>query len=137
MTEELKQKMLSYDEPFTLHNGIRFTDFADGYARAEADVTHESLNHWNAPHGGMLFTMADIVCGASTVTLRQESCVTVSTGINFIATAAEGAHLIAEGRVRKAGGRICYCDAEIHDDTGRLLVTASTTMYFTGHKLPL
>jgi uncharacterized protein (TIGR00369 family) len=137
MKEELKQKMLSYDEPFTLHNGIRFTDFADGYARAEADVTAASLNHWKGPHGGLLFTMVDIVCGASTVTLRQESCVTVNSSINFIATAQLGDHLIAEGRVRKQGGHMTYCDAEIHDAAGRLLVTATSTMYFTGKKLAL
>jgi uncharacterized protein (TIGR00369 family) len=135
MTEEFKEKLLSYDEPFTLHNGIRFTDFADGYARAEADVTADSLNHWGGPHGGMLFTMIDIACGASVVTLRQESCVTVASNINFIAAAKEGDHLIAEGRVRKQGGHMTFCDAEIHDGAGRLLATATSTMYFTGRKL--
>ena len=35
----------------------------------------------------------------------------------------------------KAGGKLVFCDSEIRDETGKLITTGHTVMYFTGKQL--
>lgn len=137
MTEELRGKLLAYDEPFTRGNGISVTAVEDGYARVTAALAPAVLNHWDGPHDGLLFTAADVAAGTAVLTLRQESCVTVSSAMQFVGTPRVPGDLTAEGRVTRCGGHMAYCAAEVRDAEGNLLVTFQSTMYFTGQELPL
>ena len=128
MTPELKEKLLRYaneKEPFTAHNHIRVCDIDEGSSRLELDLTEQSLNRWGQPHGGVLSG------------LRQETCVTVSAGIDFLAPAGEARRLIARGRVTRAGRRTCFCQAEITTAQGKLLAVAHSVWAYTGKPLPL
>ena len=116
MTPELKAKLLRYAnecEPFTAHNHIEITDIGEGSSRVELHLTCESMNRWGQPHGGILFTLADDACGIAMSGLRQETCVTVSSTVDFMAPAGDARHLIARGEVTRAGRRTCFCRAEI------------------------
>ncbi len=140
MTPELKEKLLRYaneKEPFTAHNHIRVCDIDEGNSRLELDLTEQSLNRWGQPHGGVLFTLADDACGLALSGLRQETCVTVSAGIDFLAPAGEARRLIARGRVTRAGRRTCFCQAEITTAQGKLLAVAHSVWAYTGKPLPL
>lgn len=140
MTEELKRKLLAYGneaEPFIAHNHIAVTDLADGEATVTLRLEQDSLNRWNTPHGGVLFTMADVANGMATLTVRQESCVTVNATIDFISAARAEETLTAVGRVRQMGGKVCFCTTEISDSTGKLIARLNSVMYFTGKALPL
>lgn len=140
MTAERREKLLRFGndtEPFLRHNGIRFTDVADGAATATLTLCRQHLNHWDAPHGGVLFALCDEVCGMATVTLRPESCVTVNLTMDFIAAAGAQGQLTAVGKVEKAGGKICFCSAQVHDDAGKLIAAGHSVMCFTGRALPL
>ena len=55
-------------------------------------------------------------------------------GVYRIRTRASG-KLIATGREQKAGGKLVFCDSEIRDETGKLITTGHTVMYFTGKQL--
>lgn len=140
MTEELKRRLLAYGneaEPFIAHNHIAVTDLADGEATVTLSLEEDSLNRWRTPHGGVLFTMADVANGMATLTVRQESCVTVNAAIDFIAATDAGQTLTAVGRVRQMGGKVCFCTTEIFDGTDKLIVRLNSVMYFTGKALPL
>lgn len=140
MTEELKRRLLAYGneaEPFIAHNHIAVTDLADGEATVTLRLEKDSLNRWHTPHGGVLFTMADVASGMATLTVRQESCVTVNAAIDFIAATDAGQTLTAVGRVRQMGGKVCFCTTEIFDGTDKLIVRLNSVMYFTGKALPL
>ena len=92
MTPELKAKLLRYAnecEPFTAHNHIEITDIGEGRSRVELHLTCESMNRWGQPHGGILFTLADDACGIAMSGLRQETCVTVSSTVDFMAPAGD------------------------------------------------
>lgn len=100
MTPELKEKLLRYaneKEPFTAHNHIRVCDIDEGSSRLELDLTEQSLNRWGQPHGGVLFTLADDACGLALSGLRQETCVTVSAGIDLPGPCRGGPALISPG----------------------------------------
>ena len=140
MTKETRDKLLRFGndtEPFIQSNGVTFTDVGEGNAEARLTLRREHLNHWGAPHGGILFALCDEVCGMATVSLRPESCVTVNLAIDFIAAAAGEGVLTATGRVDKAGGKLCFCSAQVHDEKGTLIAAAHSVMYFTGHPLTL
>ena len=140
MTEELKEEMIRFGNsanPFDKHNGVRITDVQDGYAVVETDLRRENLNSWGGPHGGLLFTMADVACGVATISLRQEQCVTVNAGMDFLATTGGQGRLRAVVRVERCGGKLCFSTAEIRDEKDTLLARIHITMYFTGRKLEL
>ena len=138
MTEELKRQLLAFGndaEPFIAHNHIRVTDLSDGTATVELTLEKDSLNRWNTPHGGTLFTMADVAGGMAVLTLRQESCVTVNATIDFIAAASADQTLCAVGKVDQMGGKVCFCTTEIFDGADRLIARLHSVMYFTGKAL--
>ena len=84
MDQELKEKILRFSngkEPFSAYNHLEICDIEEGRSRVELHMAPESRNRWGQPHGGLLFALADVACGVALVTLRQESCVTVSAGM--------------------------------------------------------
>ena len=120
MTPELKEKLLRYangKEPFSAHNHLQICDVEEGHSRIELRMAPESRNRWGQPHGGILFALADVACGVALVGLRQETCVTVSASIDFMAEAGGADHLIARGEVTHAGKRTCFCP--LHSSGGR------------------
>lgn len=140
MTNERKENIKHFindHEPFIQHNHIRVVDVDDGMAVVELEMHPESLNRWNSPHGGLLFTLGDMAAGTATLTVRQESCMTLNASINYIAAVGDAKKLIATGRIRQSGGKVSFCDVDICDETGRLAARLSTVMYFTGKKLDL
>lgn len=140
MTEKLKRQLLAFGneaEPFIDHNHIVVGDLADGEATVTLSLEKDSLNRWNTPHGGVLFTMADVANGMAALTVRQESCVTVNATIDFIEAADAAQTLTAVGRVRQMGGKVCFCTTEIFDGAEKLIARLDSVMYFTGKALPL
>ena len=138
MTEELKQKILTYaieTEPFDRHNHITFTDVGDGTATVELDICPDTLNRWGAPHGGAVFTICDVACGLATVSLRLETCVTLDASIRYIGAAAGTGKLFATGKVTKQTKKMSFCTAQVHDEEGKLIATADSVMYFTGRPM--
>ncbi len=140
MTPELKAKLLRYaneHEPFTAHNHIEVTDIEEGRSRVELHLSPESMNRLGQPHGGLLFTLTDVACGNAMTGLRQETCVTVSAGIDFMAPVGDARHLIARGEVTRAGRRTCFCRAEITTAEGKLIAACHSVWAYTGRLLPL
>lgn len=138
MTDERKEALLALtrdSEPFDRHNHVQIVDVDDGWARVELDIHPETLNRWGIPHGGSLFTISDVACGVAILTVRAESCVTVNGSLDFISAAPATGRLFADGRARKVGGKMAFCDSEIRDESGKLIATGHTVMYFTGKKL--
>lgn len=138
MTPELKEKMLrsiNTHEPYSQHNHLEICDVGPGTSRIELEIVPESLNRWGRPHGGVLFSLADDACGVAMTGLRQESCVTVSSNMEYIASAGDTGHLIARGRVVHAGRRTCFCQAEITTSEGKLIAVCNSVWAYTGKPL--
>ena len=113
MTEERRQKLLQSSqgpgaEPFSQYNHMKVTAVDDGTATVELELQPDSLNCWGTPHGGALFTMADVAAGMALLTLRQEVTFTVSSS-----------------------------RTDIRDEGGKLIAALRTVMYLTGRPLEL
>ena len=111
MTDERKQQLLNLaldSEPFDVHNHVKIVAVDDGWAQVEVEIHPET---------------------------RMEACVTDSGTIDCVNAGPASGKLIATGRVQKAGGKLVFCDSEIRDETGKLITTGHTVMYFTGKQL--
>lgn len=132
---EIVREFVDKHDTFNRWNGLELTHVGDGTATIEVELTPNSLNSWNTPHGGLLFAMADVACGVATVSVRMEKCVTASASIDYIAAAGGTGRLKAEARVLRSGGKLTFCAAEVRDERGTLLIRLNTTMYYTGQKM--
>lgn len=138
MTPENKEQILAFlregPADFSSHNHIRMVDVDDGWAKAELELHPDSLNVWHVPHGGVLFSLADMVTGTAAFTTRLEPCLTVQSNIDFLAAAAPSGRITAVGKVLRSGRRLCFCEAEITDEAGTLLAKASAVLSFSEQK---
>ena len=123
-----REKVISMQEGFIAHNGMRITVLESGYCECEVELTEKGKNLHGFAHGGLLFSLCDTAAGiAATATGRN--VVTQSSAIHFLRP-ARGGVLTAKGKVVKNGTRTAFCTAEIFDETGLLLVSASFDMFF-------
>lgn len=123
-------------DTFSYENGVRAISVEDGVSLVTAPIDAKTANRWGKPHGGLLFTLADVACGVLLTYTLQEATVTVSTTIDFMATPAEGAkELRANGRIEKRGGKMAFCSCTVCDDTGKLVARTTSTWMLTGQKL--
>ena len=135
---EQLQKVKNFVHPkdtFNLWNGLELTEMGDGTATIEVEITPNSINSWNIPHGGLLFAMADVACGVAAVSVRMEKCVTANASIDYLAAAGSTGRLKATAQVLRSGRKLCFCAAQVWDDKGTLLNRLNTTMYYPGMKL--
>ena len=103
----------------------------------ELELQPDSLNCWGTPHGGALFTMADVAAGMALLTLRQEVTFTVSSSIEYLSAAPGTGKLTAVGTVEKMGGHMGFSRTDIRDEGGQLIAALRTVMYLTGRPLEL
>jgi len=103
----------------------------------ELELHPDSLNCWGTPHGGALFTMADVAAGMALLTRRQEVTFTVSSSIEYLSAAPGTGKLTAVGAVEKMGGHMGFSRTDIRDESGRLIAALRTVMYLTGRPLEL
>ncbi|MBR5217968.1 MAG: PaaI family thioesterase [Oscillospiraceae bacterium] len=140
MTEEYKAKLLrsaNEGEPILAHLGITFTDLSDGWAVAKLKQQSVVMNTWGLPHGGALFTMADVAAGVAALTLRPETLVTLNASIDYMDGAAPEGDITAVAKVERMGGKTCFCSVEMYDCNEKRIAALHTVMYFTGGELKL
>ena len=116
---------------------MKVTAVDDGTATVELELHPDSLNCWGTPHGGALFTMADVAAGMALLTLRQEVTFTVSSSIEYLSAAPGTGKLTAVGTVEKMGGHMGFSRTDIRDEGGKLIAALRTVMYLTGRPLEL
>jgi uncharacterized protein (TIGR00369 family) len=86
--------------------------------------------------GGFLGAMADSAMGSATVTFaaaagRRVFASNVEMKTSFLAAARVGSVLECTASVVSGGSRVAFAEAEVTDDTGRVVARASSTYLFT------
>ena len=133
------EKLAAYrnaHNPFARKLGIHLEEIRQGYARAVKTVEPEEANPVGVTHGGVYFTLADVVCGAASSS-KGYMTVTVNALYNFLRSAKVVDRLIAEGREIKHGRTVNVYEARITDQDGALLGTGTFTFYQLDQKIPL
>jgi len=122
--------------PFVEHLGIRLVERSKERAIVSLAKRPDLLNSWGAAHGGVIMTMLDLVMS---VAVRGHygtagGVLTIDMSVGFL-NASYG-DITAEGRVLNAGKSTAFCEAEAHDETGKLLSKAIGTFKLLPEKKP-
>lgn len=110
---------------------MKLTTIEEGWVEAELEIEQIHLQQNYFVHGGVMSTAADIVMGfaAYTLCMPNKGVVTANLNINYL-NPGKGSKLIAKGRVRKAGSKLFFCEAEIwvQDGNNRILTNTAESI---------
>ncbi|MBO4872696.1 MAG: PaaI family thioesterase [Lachnospiraceae bacterium] len=131
MTNDLIQETIDRMEQdeFNRQHGFRLKQLEAGHSVVEVELTPAHMNLWGHPHGGILFSLADIACGTATRSLCGCHTVTASSSINYLYASMHAKSLRAEGTVIKKGHSLVVVQAEVYDNEDNHLMTGQFTMY--------
>lgn len=121
MMADLDSALIETPYPFQTLLGYRLTGWQSDWARFELDLTHDVMNRYGIPHGGLYAVLMDAAMGFAGCHTgdpdRRWLAMTLSMTTNFLSRPV-GSRLIAVGR-RTGGGRSSFfAEAVIHDETG-------------------
>ena len=128
MTDEMDPLLREDQYAIQKHLGYAVTGWAEDWARVEMEVGDHVLNRQGLPHGGIHATLMDTAMGYAGCYTgdpdRRQNALTLSMSLNYIGR-PNGKRLIAEGRKVGGGRATFFAEAEVRDETGVLLSTAT------------
>ncbi len=105
-------------------------EISEGSARVVLDIDHRHINRGNSLHGGIMATLLDAAAGyTASLSVDGETLIytsTVSMTVNYLARVADG-RVVATGRKTGGGKNIVFVDAQLTDNAGKLIATATCT----------
>lgn len=119
------------DPPISSHVGLRFVTVREGDIVVTAEPDESHYNPLGTVHGGFFATVLDTVCGCAVHS-------TLPAGIGYTSLEIKVSFLrpitldtgtvIAHGWVTRRGRSAAFADADIRDQDGRVLASASSTL---------
>jgi uncharacterized protein (TIGR00369 family) len=118
--------------PFVKDLGIEVTEIQPGRGRLELDVLPRHLNGWGAVHGGVTMTVLDVAMAIAARSLEPDGdgVVTVEMKCSFMQAGPTKGRLLAAGTCVHRSTTMAFCEAEIRDETDRLLARAMGTFKY-------
>jgi len=116
-------------EPWAHELGVEYLELGPGRCRVALTLRPTMLNHQGAPHGGVIFSLADVAFGAA-CNSRGGTWVALTMTISFLAAAAPGSRLVAEARERRRGRRAAFFDVTVSADG-----TTVATVHCVAHRV--
>lgn len=120
--------------PFLDYIGARLVACADGTAHTEVDLVHHHQNSFGVAHGGVLMALLDVTMAmagrshAHHADDEQAGLVTIEMKTSFLQP-AQG-RIAGHGRCVHRTRTMAFCEADIVDQSGRLVARASGTFKY-------
>ena len=111
------------DDPWARALAIEFLELGRGYCRLRMTIQPHMLNFQGAPHGGVIFSLADVAFGAA-CNSHGEPAVALTVTISYLAATTAGARLVAEARETKQGRRAGFYDISVTTEDGAVIAAA-------------
>jgi uncharacterized protein (TIGR00369 family) len=113
-------------------------DVEKGFVRVAYDTTQTLANRYGAIHGGMTAAMMDdVIALAAGLTIEWGQITpTLEMKVSYLAQGKPGTRLVAEARTVRRGGTVIFLEADLKDEAGKLIATASSTVMITQVKRP-
>jgi uncharacterized protein (TIGR00369 family) len=111
--------------------GFRITEVHDGEVVIACAADEAFYNPMGVVHGGLLCTLLDTAMGLSVHTQLGPGTrfTTIEIKVNYLkAVRGDAGDLSARGRVVKRGRRVIFAEAEVHDPSGALVGTATSSL---------
>jgi len=118
-------------DPWSRALGIDVLALGRGFCRLGLTVQPHMVNFQGYPHGGVIFSLADIAFGAA-CNSQGESAVALNMTISFLTTVAAGSRLIAEAREIKQGRRAGFYQVNVTSEVGALVAQ----VHCVAHRVP-
>jgi uncharacterized protein (TIGR00369 family) len=108
--------------------GFAMTEVEPGRAVFEMDAGPQHSSPLGTVHGGIVCDLVDAAMGCAHASLLEEgeTFTTLELKINFMKPVWQG-HLVAEGKVIKAGRTIGLVEGRVTDEGGSLVAYATAT----------
>ena len=116
--------------PFLAFLETRRESVGDGQAVVTLALRPELLNNHGGGHGGVVMTLLDSAmanAALSRIGFSRE-VVTIDMHIGFMRPAS--GRLVATGRATGGGRSVCFCEAELVDDSGTVVAKAMGTFRY-------
>jgi acyl-CoA thioesterase len=110
-------------EPWARSLGIEYIDLRRGFCRVRLPLQPHMLNFQGHPHGGVIFTLADVAFGAA-CNAHGKTAVALSVTIDFLSAVAPDATLVAEAREVKQGRRAGFYEVRVATEDGQAVAAA-------------
>ena len=151
MDEEIEERSRKIIEMFNSAKGMDMEDFPAppfskwlnpkilsverGSMTVDFKIRPEMANPTGLFHGGMQAALMDDLIGATTATLGYEGfTITIDLHVDFIGKAKVGEIVKAKTQITREGKRIIHAIAEITNDNGDVIATASSNLLRTTFK---
>lgn len=128
---EFKQKILQFfrkKDRFAMHNGIEVLDVSEGWAKAQVLLTDNHMNGMSIAHGGIVFTLADVVFGLAANSYGRVA-LTLNADISFFNPAAAGMLITAEAEELSIRHTVASYLVSVRDESGLLLASMKCQAY--------
>lgn len=111
-------------------------DVEKGTVRVAYAASDQLANRFGAIHGGMTAAMLDdvISLAAGLAIEWGQITPTLEMKVSYIAQAKPGTRILAEARTIRRGGTVIFLEADLKDETGKLLATGSSTVMIAAMK---
>lgn len=127
MLEALKKK-LEHDDKYAEITGVEIVEARSGYSKVRLPYTEKIMNSVGVPHGGALFTLADMAFSTAANYGQEKVMVSTNATISFIKGAKRGP-LVAEGKLINGGHRLGTYSVEIFDGDNTIVASAMISGY--------
>ncbi|HYS93952.1 MAG TPA: hotdog fold thioesterase [Candidatus Acidoferrales bacterium] len=108
------------DDPWARALGIEYVEIRSGYCRLRLSLQPHMVNFQGFPHGGVIFSVADIAFGTA-CNSHGDPAVALSMTISFMTAVAAGSRLVAEARQVKQGRQAAFYDVTVSTEGGVLV----------------
>jgi len=108
-------------------------DIATGSVKVAYMVSDALANRFGALHGGMTAAMMDdVISLAAGLSVEWGQITpTLEMKVSYIRQGKLGARLVAVARTVRRGSTVAFIEAELSDEAGALIATASSTIAIT------
>jgi acyl-CoA thioesterase len=121
IADELRARI--ENDPWARTLGLRFLELRRGYCRTSLRLQPHMVNFQGHPHGGVIFTLADITFGAA-CNSHGEDAVALSVTISYLSAVTPEATLVAEGHQIKQGRRAGFYTISVMTEAGTPVAAA-------------
>ena len=126
---EGRREMFERRVSLNQHIGLHLEAAGPGWARMSMQLVPAVMNPFDAAHGGSVCALIDSAAGTAiaAATLPDDRIMgTIDMQVHFLER-AQGTHLVAEGRVVRAGNAIAIAQGDVKDDRGRSVAMGTAT----------
>jgi len=119
------------DDPWSRALGVQFLALGRGFCRLVLTVQPHMVNFQGYPHGGVIFSLADMAFGAA-CNSHGEPAVALNMTISFLSAVPAGSRLVAEAREIKQGRRAGFYQVDVTSEAGTLVAQ----VHCVAHRVP-